>query len=50
MGGIYFLTHPVLAIGTSALLLAVVILRGGVLEITFYFPVHWICSTEWSLW
>jgi uncharacterized membrane protein HdeD (DUF308 family) len=37
IGGLYCLTHPLLAIGTLTLLLASVILAGGVLEIISYF-------------
>src|SRR5215467_10240347 len=36
-GGIYFLTHPLLAIGTLTLVLAGVILATGVLEIMTFF-------------
>jgi len=49
VGGIYCLTHPLLAIGTLTLLLAAVILAGGVLEIISYFRLKGEGASGWML-
>lgn len=49
IGGLYFLTHPLLAIGTLTLLLASVLLVGGVLEIIAYFRSKDDGSSKWML-
>src|SRR5215467_12101359 len=48
-GGIYFLTHPLLALGTLTLLLAAVILANGVLEIMSYFGLRKERASGWML-
>lgn len=47
--GLYFVTHPRLAIGTLTLLLASALLVGGVLEIIAYFRSKGEGSSKWML-
>jgi uncharacterized membrane protein HdeD (DUF308 family) len=49
IGGFYCLTHPLLALGTLTLLLAAVILAGGVLEIISYFRLKRENASGWML-
>jgi uncharacterized membrane protein HdeD (DUF308 family) len=49
IGGLYFITHPLLAIGTLTLLLAAVIFAGGVLEIILYFRLKGEGTSGWML-
>ncbi|HJY90008.1 MAG TPA: HdeD family acid-resistance protein [Candidatus Acidoferrum sp.] len=49
IGGIYFLTHPILAVSTLTLLLAGVILAEGVLEIISYFRMKGEGAWGWVL-
>jgi len=49
IGGIYFLTHPILAVSTLTLLLAGVILAEGVLEIISYFRMKGEGASGWVL-
>jgi len=49
VGGIYSLTHPLLAIGTLTLLLAAVIFAAGVLEIISYFRLKGEGASGWVL-
>jgi uncharacterized membrane protein HdeD (DUF308 family) len=49
IAGIYFRMHPLLAIGTLTLLLAAVILAGGVLEIISYFRLKGEGTSGWLL-
>jgi uncharacterized membrane protein HdeD (DUF308 family) len=49
IGGFYCLTHPLLAIGTLTLLLAAVILAGGLLEIISYFRLKGEEASGWML-
>jgi uncharacterized membrane protein HdeD (DUF308 family) len=49
IGGLYSLTHPLLAIGTLTLLLAAVIFAGGVLEIVSYFRLKDEGASGWML-
>jgi len=49
IGGLYFLMHPLLAIGTLTLLLAGVILAGGVLELIAYFRLKGEGASGWML-
>jgi uncharacterized membrane protein HdeD (DUF308 family) len=49
IGGLYFLTHLLLAIGTLTLLLAAVILAEGVLEIISYFKLRDEDASGWVL-
>lgn len=49
IGGIYFLTHPLLGLGTLTLLLAGIILAGGVLELVTYFRTRSEGSAGWLL-
>jgi uncharacterized membrane protein HdeD (DUF308 family) len=49
IGGLYCLTHPLLAIGTLTLLLAAVIFAGGVLEIILYFRLKGEGRSGWVL-
>jgi len=49
IGGIYCLTHPLLAIGALTLLLAAVILAGGVFEIFAYFRLKGESASAWIL-
>jgi len=48
-GGFYFLTHPLLAVGTLTLLLAGVILAEGVIEIVAYFRMKDAGASGWLL-
>ena len=49
IGGIYFLTHPIMAVSTLTLLLAGVILAEGVLEIISYFRMRGEGASGWVL-
>ena len=49
LGGIYFLTHPLLALGTLTLLLAVIILTEAVFEIIAYFRMRGEGGSGWLL-
>jgi uncharacterized membrane protein HdeD (DUF308 family) len=49
IGGYYLLTHPLLALGTLTLLLAAVILAGGVCEIITYFRLKNEQASGWML-
>ena len=49
IGGFYCLMHPLLAIGTLTLLLAGVILAGGLLEIISYFRLKGEEASGWML-
>ena len=49
LGGIYILTHPLLAIGTLTALLAVVIFAAGVFEIITYFRLQREHPSGWML-
>jgi|HubBroStandDraft_6_1064221.scaffolds.fasta_scaffold07101_2 uncharacterized membrane protein HdeD (DUF308 family) len=48
-GGIYFLMHPLLAVGTLTLVLASVILAEGVLEVLAYFRTRKEGASGWLL-
>ena len=49
VGGIYFLTHPLLGLGTLTLLLAVIILMEAVLEFMAYFRARNEGGSGWML-
>jgi uncharacterized membrane protein HdeD (DUF308 family) len=49
IGGFYFLTHPLLGLGTLTLLLASIILAEGVLEIIAYFRTRGEGGAGWLL-
>jgi uncharacterized membrane protein HdeD (DUF308 family) len=49
IGGIYFLTHPLLGLGTLTLLLAVIILAEAVLEFAAYFRTRKEGGSSWML-
>ena len=49
IGGVYFLSHPLLGIGTLTLLLAAFILAGGVLEIVSFFRLRGEANSGWIL-
>jgi uncharacterized membrane protein HdeD (DUF308 family) len=49
LGGVYFLTHPLLALGTLTLLLAVIILTEAVFEIIAYFRMRGERGAGWLL-
>jgi uncharacterized membrane protein HdeD (DUF308 family) len=49
VGGLYFLTHPLLGIGTLTLLLAIVILMEAVFEIISYFRLRGHGASGWML-
>jgi uncharacterized membrane protein HdeD (DUF308 family) len=49
IGGYYFITHPLLALGTLTLLLAAVILAAGVCEIVTYFRLKSEQASGWML-
>jgi uncharacterized membrane protein HdeD (DUF308 family) len=49
LGGVYFLTHPLLALGTLTLLLAVIILTEAVFEIIAYFRMRSARGAGWLL-
>ncbi len=48
-GGMYFLTHPLLGLGTLTLFLAVILLMEAVLEIMAYFAVRTDGGSGWRL-
>jgi uncharacterized membrane protein HdeD (DUF308 family) len=48
-GGVYFLTHPLLALGTLTLLLAAIILVEGILEVIAYFRMRGQGGSGWLL-
>jgi uncharacterized membrane protein HdeD (DUF308 family) len=49
LGGVYFLTHPLLALGTLTLLLAVIILAEAVFEVIAYFKARGEGGSGWLL-
>jgi uncharacterized membrane protein HdeD (DUF308 family) len=49
LGGVYFLTHPLLALGTLTLLLAAIILVEGILEVIAYFRMRGEGGSGWLL-
>jgi uncharacterized membrane protein HdeD (DUF308 family) len=49
IGGFYFLTHPIMGIGTLTLLLAGIILAEGVIEIVAYFKTRGEGASGWLL-
>jgi uncharacterized membrane protein HdeD (DUF308 family) len=49
LGGVYFLTHPLLALGTLTLLLAVIILMEAALEVIAYFRTRSEGGSGWLL-
>jgi uncharacterized membrane protein HdeD (DUF308 family) len=49
LGGGYFLTHPLLALGTLTLLLGVIILTEGVCEVIAYFRMRGEGGSGWLL-
>ena len=49
IGGYYFITHPLLGLGTLTLLLAAVILAAGVCEIITYFRLKSEQASGWML-
>jgi len=49
IGGFYFLTHPIMGIGTLTLLLAGIILAEGVIEIVAYFKTRREGASWWLL-
>ncbi len=49
LGGVYFLTHPLLALGTLTLLLAVIILMEAVFELIAYFRAREERGSGWLL-
>ena len=49
VGGIYFLTHPLMALGTLTLLLAGIILAEAVLEFVVYFQTRKEGGSGWRL-
>jgi uncharacterized membrane protein HdeD (DUF308 family) len=49
IGGFYCLTHPLLAVSTLTLILAAVILAGGILEIISYFRLRGEFGSGWLL-
>lgn len=49
IGGYYFVTHPIMGIGTLTLLLAGIILAEGVIEIVAYFRTRLVGGSWWLL-
>lgn len=49
IGGIYFLTHTIMAVATLTLLLAAIILAEGVLEVISYFRMRNEKASAWML-
>src|SRR5262249_43718131 len=49
VGGTYFLTHPLLGLGTLTLLLAGILLAEGVIECITYFRTQWVSRSPWTL-
>jgi uncharacterized membrane protein HdeD (DUF308 family) len=49
VGGLYFLTHPLLGLGTLTLLLAVIILMEAVFEVIAYFRMRGEGGSGWLL-
>ena len=49
LGGVYFLTHPLLALGTLTLLLAAIILMEGIFEVIAYFRMRGEGGSGWLL-
>jgi uncharacterized membrane protein HdeD (DUF308 family) len=49
LGGVYFLTHPLLGLGTLTLLLAVIILAEAALEFVAYFGARRESGSVWLL-
>lgn len=50
IGGAYFLTHTVMALGTLTLFLAGILLAEAVLEIVAYFRTRSAGGSSWQLW
>jgi uncharacterized membrane protein HdeD (DUF308 family) len=48
-GGIYYLTHPLLGLGTLTLLLAVIILMAAIFELIAYFGSRGAAGSGWLL-
>ena len=49
IGGLYFVTHPILGVGTLTLLLAAIILAEGVVELIAYFRIRSQGASGWLL-
>ena len=49
IGGLYFLTHPIMGVGTLTLILAAIILAEGVLELIAYFRLRSHGASGWLL-
>jgi uncharacterized membrane protein HdeD (DUF308 family) len=49
IGGLYFLTHTIMGIGTLTLLLAVIIVAEGVVELIAYFRMKGHGASSWLL-
>jgi uncharacterized membrane protein HdeD (DUF308 family) len=49
VGGVYFLTHPVIGLGTLTLFLAWIFLAQAVLEIAAYFAMRGVPGSGWRL-
>jgi len=49
VGGFYFLTHPLLGLGTLTLLLAIILVMEAVLELIAYFAVRAEDGSAWRL-
>ena len=49
LGGVYFLTHPLLAMWTLTMLLAAIILAEGILEVIAYFRMRGESGSGWLL-
>jgi uncharacterized membrane protein HdeD (DUF308 family) len=49
LGGIYFLTHPLLGLGTLTLFLAVILLVEAVVELAAYFATRGVPGAGWRL-
>jgi len=49
IGGFYFLTHPIMGVGTLTLLLAAIILAEGVVELVAYFRMRSHGASGWLL-
>ncbi len=49
VGGIYFLTHPLLGLGSLTLLLAAILVAEAVMEILTYFQTRAVGGSSWQL-
>lgn len=49
LGGLYFITHPLMALGTLTLFLASVIIVAGIFEIIAYFRIQGTQASGWML-